>query len=210
MGPPPWNISCEHGISEVVPVLRIHPWKMALAYPCPLLHLQFQSCNPLSSSQMMSWKAVAPWMGTARSTLGGHLPTLSLLHPVCLVTFLSPLDSEDSVVSPGLLPRQTLATFSHFIQASLLLPRPLSMSTAPGAEPGSGFSQGCSRPVGGSPAGRWPGSGEDPVLLLWACSCNLFPGKCLHVCRPGSGGLFGFCWFCFSRVSRCWSFSSPN
>lgn len=183
-----------------------HPWKMALADTCPLLHLQFQPCNPPSSSQMMSWPH-GPVDGYCQVPIMGSPPTLSLLHPVCLVTFLSPLDS---VVTPRLVPRQALDSFSHLIQASLLLPRPLSMSTALGAEPASGFSQGFSRPVGGSPAGRWPRSGEDPVLLLWACSCSLFPGKCLHVCRPGSGALFGFCCFCFSRVSGCWGFSSPN
>lgn len=194
-------------LSGVIPALRIHPWQMALADPCPLRHLQFQSFNSPEFIPNDVLESHGPMDGYCQVVIMGSPPTLSPLHPVCLVTFLSPLDS---VVTPGLLPRKALDSFSHLIQASLLLPRPLSMSTAPGAEPGSGFSQGCSRPVGGSPAGRWPGSGEDPVLLLWACSCNLFPGKCLHVCRLGSGALFGFCCFCFSRVSGCWGFSSPN
>lgn len=111
---------------------------MALAEPCPLLHLQFQSCNSPCSSPMISWKAMAPWMGIARSPLRGHLPTLSLLHPGDVSV------PPDSVVTPGLLPRQALVTFSHLIQASLQLPRPLGTSAAPGAEPGPGFSQGCS------------------------------------------------------------------
>lgn len=113
-------------------------------------------------------------------------------------------------VVPRLLPGPSESSRSLSIQASLQPPSLFSTSTALGAEPGPGFSQGCFRPVGGSPAGRWPGSGENPVLLIQACSCGPFPGKHLHVWCPGSGGLFGFCCFCFSVVSGCWVFSFTN